>query len=109
MRFTGDQKTALTGESLYTKINRKVICKLNYLCSRSGRKIGRPRGFQRHFAIAGIGYSVPYRRPIVEKMEISIYHFCIIFKNLVVYKFICMRPKQIRPIQKNNKAFPKLN
>ena len=62
------------------KIGVKINMKSNYLCSRSGRKIGRPRGFQRHFAIAGIGYSVPYRRPIGEKMEINIhisflYHF----------------------------------
>ena len=60
---------------VYENQNEKFILKLYYLCSRSGRKIGRPRGFQRHFAIAGIGYSVPCRRPIGEKMEISIYHF----------------------------------
>ena len=52
------------------KIGVKINMKSNYLCSRSGRKIGRPRGFQRHFAIAGIGYSVPYRRPIGEKWKL---------------------------------------
>ena len=49
------------------RIGVKINMISNYLCSRSGRKIGRPRGFQRHFAKAGIGYSVPYRRPIGEK------------------------------------------